>query len=107
MNKHPSARLADIIEGDEQGQLVLKIQALAYRINQASIADAFVNQAPTTLHVRVVEYFQNAPTIDVSLSLGGYSTAGVTNALLLSRLRTVIAKLQLILDQGNKPRGVA
>lgn len=106
-SKHPSARLADIIEGDEQGQLVLKIQALAYRINQASVADVFVDQAPTTLRVRVVEYFKNEPTIDDALSLGGPETAGVTNALLMCRLRKMIAELQLILDRGDKRDGAA
>ena len=98
---HDSKQLA----GDEQLMLVQKIQNLAYRINQASLADVFVNQAPTTLHVTVRPYFQNAPLIDRTLSLSSGPVAGVTIAMLTTRLRQVAEHLQGILDKGLGPKG--
>jgi hypothetical protein len=98
---HDSKQLA----GDDQLMLVQKIQLLAYRINQASLADVFVNQAPTTLHVRVQPYYQNTPKIDRTLGLSTGPVAGVTIGMLLVRLRNVANELQGILDKGLGPKG--
>lgn len=91
------------LTGDEQAELVLKINALAYRINFRSLADATVKQEPHQLTVVVLEYFQNRATICQTIRLSG---PGVTS-LFKARLRECAKDLQAILDKGERPFGGA
>jgi hypothetical protein len=90
-----------------QGELVAEILALVYQINHLSLADAEAELSPTILHVRVTEYFQNAPTIDKNLSLGGPTLAGITTAMLRTRQLQVLQELQDVLAKGERPFGGA
>jgi len=105
--KHPEARLSDITEGDEQCQLILRIQALAYRINNSHLADVLVDQTPTLLHVKVQQYFVNEALINETLSIGNHNTAEFNRARFLLRMREIIKKLQMILDGADRPEGAA
>jgi hypothetical protein len=103
ITKRSDAELQEL-SGDKQGELVQRIQMLAYKINQACVADVFVNYAPTTLQVRVGVYSTNKPLIDeapFSLTVGNHSD------LFLHRLKVVADQLQALLDRGGRPKGDA
>ena len=104
---HPSARLSDIMGTDEQGQLVLRIQALAYQINQGGVANVIVSQAPTTLHVIVYRHFKTEAQMNATFSLGDHQTNAMIRQTLLARLRRIEHDLKVILDEGASPKGAA
>jgi hypothetical protein len=103
ITKRSDAELQELT-GDKQGELVHRIQMLAYKINQACFADVVVSYAPTTLQVKVNVYHSNEPLIDgapFSLTVGNHSD------LFLHRLKVVADQLQALLDRGGRPKGDA
>jgi hypothetical protein len=103
ITKRSDAEIQDLA-GDQQGELVQKIQQLAYKINQACFADVVVSYAPTTLQVKVNVYHSNEALIDgAPFSL----TAGQHSELFLFQLKRVADQLQALLDRGGRPGGTA
>jgi hypothetical protein len=103
ITKRSDAELQELT-GDKQGELVQRIQMLAYKINQACFADVVVSYAPTTLQVKVNVYHSSEALIDgAPLSL----TAGQHSELFLFQLKRVAEQLQALLDRGGRPKGDA
>lgn len=107
-----SEKVQALLQYDEQAFLVLQINALAYQINQAAIADVKIAQSATMVNVIVKRHFQETPQIAATFSLADaetktQSTRSSMAALFIMRLRAIVHDLQTILDEGTSPTGEA
>lgn len=105
-------RLKTLVEADEQAQLVVQINALAYQINQASIANVEIVQKPSSINVIVRRHFQEVPQIAAIFGLTEAEvkhqpTQNLSSALQIMRLRGIVHDLQAILNEGLPPTGEA
>src|SRR5688572_28843359 len=98
--------LDDMVSRDEQGQLILQIDALAYRINQAQIADVQVRHHIHSLHVVVKRAgFGGEQLLNAALGIAlPADESDWSRATLCRRLRDVVVSMQKIFDAGIAPR---
>lgn len=92
---------------DEQGQLILQITSLIYKINQAEIAEASISCTASAALVHVRRKYSQEPLIKMTLSLGSAWNDEFTKRMLRGRIDMIKTDLQNIFDEGMKPSGGA